>query len=197
MKTYRYDLDKDGFKKLSRDLSTLKRNISSYKFKKYLANKCLDALVQIQEQSLTSINNDDDIFLSDYMSSNHFEIGEDVIIIYNDAVVDVSSKNMSDEKKANYPNLTISLAKIVEYGIGYTGLNFTPHKEEVEDWEYDVNNYGERGWYYRDDDNVVHWTNGFEGRMIFYQLKKKVEEKMLDWIAEYWVDEATKDLGTL
>ena len=101
---------------------------------------------------------------------------------------------MSEETKANYPGMTLSLAKLVEYGMGYTGLTSTPNQEEVEDWEYDVNNHGYTGWYYYDNDGERYWTNGFAGRMVFYQLKQHTEQKIFDWIAEYWVQESIKSL---
>lgn len=197
MKVYSYDLDKDGFKKLKKDLSDMKRSITTQKFKKYLAKKCLDELVEIQKQSLTTINTDEDVIASEYMSSNHVLIGDandDTILIYNDAMIDVSAKEMSEDKKLNYPNMTLSLAKLVEYGMGYAGLSFTPHQEEVEEWEYDINNHGSAGWYYKDNSGQTRWSNGYAGRMIFYQLKKHIEEKIMDWIAEYWVTEKAKSL---
>lgn len=204
MKVYSYDLDKDGFDKLKKDLSDMKRSITTQKFKKYLAKKCLDELVEIQKKSLSTINTDEDVVASEYMNSNHVIIGntnDDTIFIYNDAMIDVSAKTMSESKKLNYPNLTLSLAKLVEYGMGYTGLAFTPHQEEVEDWLYDIGEnpdgtlgHGSAGWYYKDNSGQTRWSNGFAGRMIFYQLKEHIKEKIMDWIAEYWVTEKSKSL---
>ena len=89
---------------------------------------------------------------------------------------------MKETTKANYP-AQLSLAKIVEYGIGYTGMR--TDQTEVEDWEYDVNNHGYRGWYYEDSNGQIHWTNGFEGRLIFLNLKKAILNNIEKWINEY------------
>lgn len=196
-KVYHYTLDKVGLKELEKDLTLLRRKITSKKFKQYIANKCMDELEKIQQVELSTIQSGistEEILL--YMSSNHYEIDDDTntIIIYNDATIDVSDKIMSESTKANYPALTLSLAKLIEFGMGYTGATFTPNIDQVEDWEYDVNQHGYRGWYYYDDSGERYWTNGIAGRMIFYKLIKRVEEKILDWISEYWVIEKSKSL---
>ena len=196
-KVYYYNLNRDGFRKLKKDLKSISKSIRSQKFRKFIADKLMNELTQIQRQSLTTVNSELEEMLSNYMTSNHVLIGgkdDETILIYNDAMIDVSQKNMSEETKANYPGMTLSLAKLVEYGMGYTGLTSTPNQEEVEDWEYDVNNHGYRGWYYYGDDGERYWTNGFAGRMIFYQLKQRTEEKIFDWIAEYWVNESINSL---
>ena len=196
-KVYYYDLNRDGFRALKKDLKSISRSIRTKKFRKFLADKLMEELIQIQRQSLTTVNTELDVLLSNYISSNHVLIGngeDETILIYNDAEIDVSQKPMSEETKANYPGMTLSLAKLVEYGMGYTGLTSTPNQEEVEDWEYDVNNHGYTGWYYYDNDGERYWTNGFAGRMVFYQLKQHTEQKIFDWIAEYWVQESIKSL---
>ena len=196
-KVYYYDLNRDGFRKLKHDFKAISRSIKTQKFRKFIADKCMTELLQIQRQCLTTIDSELDEFLSNYMTSNHVQIGgkdDNTILIYNDAMIDVSAKNMSEQTKANYPGMTLSLAQLVEYGMGYTGLTFTPHQEEVEGWEYDVNNHGYSGWYYYDNNGERYWSNGFAGRMIFYQLKQHVEEKIDDWILEYWLKESFNSL---
>lgn len=203
-KVYYYTLDNVGLKKLEKDLSLLKRKITTKKFKEYIAKKCMDELVKIQQRELSTIQsgiNTEEIML--YMSSNHYTIDDDknTITIYNDATIDVGSKNMSERAKSTYEGMTLSLAKLIEFGMGYTGANFTPNPEQVEDWKYDVRDrgkgvigYGYKGWYYYDESGERYWTNGISGRMIFYKMIKSVEEKIFDWISEYWVIEKSKSL---
>lgn len=183
-KTYSYELSKKDLTKLQNDLNRIPKILSSTEFKEYLGDKLKEALRFIQRNLLTTVNNDLAEQLSNYMNSNHLEIEGDTIYIYNDAVINISKKNMKPTTKINYP-AQLSLAKIVEYGIGYTGLKNTKHQEEVEDWTYDMNNHGYKGWYYTDVDGSRHWTNGYEGRMIFYHLKEFVKLNAEKWIIDY------------
>jgi hypothetical protein len=90
---------------------------------------------------------------------------------------------MEETTKAKYP-AQLSLAKIIEYGIGKVGKS-TPHQEEVEDWTYDMNNHDEKGWYFVDNDGTLHFTKGYQGRMIFYHLKEFVKAYIEQWIIDY------------
>ena len=178
IKTYTYTLSTKSLQKMSKDISNIYEIINP-KLLKYIERKCNEELQIICQQNLHSLENDEES--STYMGGMHSEIKDDVIYVYNNSVIDVSSKNVTDETKRRYPN-GLSLAKVVEYGIGYTG-SFT--NVETDDWEYDVNGHGEKGWYYQDDDGNYHWTNGFEGRLIFLKLKLKVQQNIKDWIYEY------------
>ncbi len=182
-KTYSYDLSISDLTKLQKDLDKIPKILESQEFKQYLGERLEEALKFIQRTSLTTVNTDEDVEMSTYMNSNHLEIENDTVYIYNDATIDISSKNMSETTKARYP-AQLSLAKIVEYGIGYTGGAFTP-QDEVEDWQYDVNGHGVKGWYYKGNDGEIHWTNGFAGRMIFYKLKEFVKAYIEKWIIDY------------
>lgn len=183
-KIYEFELSVKGLSELQKLVKNISDIISSDRFKEYISKRLEESLIFIQKASLTTINTDEDLELSNYMNSNHLKIEGDTIYIYNDAVIDLSNKNMSETTKERYP-AQLSLAKIVEYGIGYTGGAFTEHQEEVEDWEYDVNNHGYKGWYYRDNGGTLHWTNGFAGRMIFFKLKEYIKVNINKWIIDY------------
>lgn len=51
-------------------------------------------------------------------------------------------------------------AKFWEFGTGIEGKN-NPHPNP-DGWQYDVNNHGEKGWYYRGYDGKVRWTKGIK-----------------------------------
>lgn len=193
MKTYYIDLSDKGIDKFDKILSNLEGILSSNLLKKYIADKCIKELKNIQYKSLTTINSEDDIDMSNYMNSNHLEVHEDYIYIYNDATIDVKElKGVYDKDwRANYP-LKLSLASMIEFGIGYTGGASSISSEVPSDWHYDVNNHGALGWYYQDSSGNYHWTKGYEGRYIFLKLKLKVEEKIEEWLAEY-IDTYMKD----
>lgn len=184
-KTYEIDIfSKDDIKKFRYKLLKLEKKLGSDDFKQYLGKKMEEALRFIQRELLTTIDDDIKEEMSNYMNSNHLKIEGDTIFIYNDATINIHTKYMKPTTKMNYP-AQLSLAKIVEYGIGYTGGLTTPHQEEVEDWAYDVNNHGFSGWYYMDYDGTYHWTNGYQGRLIFFHLKEFVEKSVGTWIEDY------------
>ncbi len=69
----------------------------------------------------------------------------------------------------------------VEYGTGIVGAN-SPHPN-AEGWKYDVNNHGEQGWWYYDENqNKYRWTKGQSANAFMYKtaeyLKKEASEKI-------------------
>lgn len=182
MKIYEVEFSKDGLTLVQKLLDKLTNMFEEEKFRQFIANKCNITLNEVCHRWLTTLPENN--LESQYMSAMHTEIKDDYIYLYNDAMVDINGKNMSSETKANYIG-GLSLAEIVEYGIGYTGAMNTAHQDEIDDWQYDVNNHGYKGWYYKDDNGNIQWTNGYEGRLIFYKLKEDVLEHIEEWVAEY------------
>lgn len=142
-------------------------NYFGKELKKELSNIAATQVSTINSEALSSAEK------SAYLNSMGMEIIDDSIILYNDATIDISTKQLKPTTRAKYP-LKLSLAKIIEYGIGYTGSK-TSIPFDI-DWQYDVNQHGYRGWYYVDQNGNVHWTNGLEGRLIFLRLCWWVEE---------------------
>lgn len=70
-------------------------------------------------------------------------------------------------------------AVYVEFGTGIVGQR-NPHPEPVEGWKYDINEHGDKGWwYFNERDQKWHWTKGMVNRPFMYntiqQLKAEVE----------------------
>lgn len=187
MATYTVKFSVAGFKKLDGKLAQIEEILSSKELYEYIAERCMKALNEITLQKLSSYGKEN-IDTSYYASRHQYKIEGSTIYIFNDSKIDISSKNMSETTKAKYP-AQLSLAKIVEYGIGYTGANFTVVPEgsplRNDEWEYDVNNHGYRGWYYTDENGNIIWTNGFVGRLIFNELAIRVKKNARRWITEY------------
>lgn len=185
MKTYNLDFSVNGISKSIEMLDMLKEIINDPYFLNYIGDKCKEALNTISINNLSSVETDFEEESSLYLSSNKLEINNDIIYLYNDSKVDISSKNMSETTKENYP-AQLSLSKIVEFGIGYTGSIYADN--EVDNWQYDVNNHGFKGWYYKDNNGNIFWTNGFEGKYIFLKLKYFIEKAIKIWIQDYFRD---------
>lgn len=181
MARYEYEVDFDTFDEVDKFLLKLdKLLVNSRKLNDFVAKKCEEELNRICQEKLNNFNGED--VEGEYVSAMHTEITSEYIYLYNDSEINIASKDFNG--KENYPD-KLSLAELVEYGIGYTGQLNTDLPEEGSDWVYDVNNHGYKGWYYKDEQGNIHWTNGYEGKLIFYTLKETAKDKIQDWIMEY------------
>lgn len=182
MKTYNIDIGSSvGIKKLSKMLDTIEALFTSMEFKEYIAKKAQKELDKICVEKLHNLESYD--IEGHYLGGMYVTIEDDVITLGNDSMVDIEGKNMKPETKARYAT-GLSLAKIVEFGVGSQGTS-------DETWEVNVNRdehiakYGRDGWYYLDNNGNIHWTTGIEGKFIFYTLTQRIEENISNWINEY------------
>lgn len=182
MKTYNINLlDEKSLKGFEEELDRIKKLFNSYEFKEFILNKSQQELEKICTENLHNLESYGE--QANYMSGMYTEIDGDSIILGNESIVNIDGKNMKPETKARYSS-ELSLAKIVEFGVGALGTS-------DEDWETNINQsehikkYGRDGWYYVDDSGNVHWTTGIEGKFIFYKLSEKIKENVADWINEY------------
>lgn len=180
MKTYKIDLlsstDVSMMRNVIIDITKL---FTNKEFHEFILQKCQLALDTICSMNMPFPEDLDTL----YMTGMKTRISDNEIELYNDSEIDISSKNMKETTKAKYPS-KLSLAKMIEYGIGYQGTT-SILQSEIEDWELDVNNHGISGWYYYDDSGNLIWTNGFEGKYIFFKLAEHVEQNISLWIDEY------------
>ena len=66
----------------------------------------------------------------------------------------------------------------VEFGTGIVGAG-SPHPAPA-GWRYDVNNHGEKGWwYFNDRDQKWHWTKGIESRPFMYNTVQILERECM------------------
>lgn len=153
-------------------------------FISYLSVRMVNAIMAISEQETATINEDtvNSSEISDYLKGFDIDIIGNSIYLYNSSKIDVSKKNIKPEYRAKYP-LQLSLAKLIEYGFGYVG--FAATQPLPDNWEYDINAHGHRGWYYIDQNNVYHWTNGLEGRLIFRKLSWWLANNFSDIMFKY------------
>lgn len=156
----------------------------SQDFTEYLGKRMSDAIMGIAIEQTGSIeeNTMSSSEISDYLKGFDIDIIGNSIYLYNSATIDTSTKNISEDKRGNYP-LQLSLAKLIEYGFGYVG--FAATQPLPENWQYDINAHGNRGWYYIDKNGLFHWTNGLEGRLVFRRLSWWLANNFSDIMFRY------------
>lgn len=65
-------------------------------------------------------------------------------------------------------------AVYVEFGTGIVGKS-QPHPSP-DDWRYDINEHGESGWwYFNDNTGRMQWTKGMPSRPFMYNTARKLE----------------------
>lgn len=179
-RTNEYSLNVKDMKEFKKNMQNLKQALSSEEFIYYLSNKCYELLNKVTNEKLNS--DEDGMYFHSYRTNHQKQIDGNDIYLWNETLVDLSS--LSEETKANYP-MGLSLAKIVEYGTGIVGANSEASKY-AKDWQYDVNNHGDKGWFYMDSNGKLHFTRGIQGRLIFYETKRRIEENIAKWVKEYY-----------
>ncbi len=66
-------------------------------------------------------------------------------------------------------------AVYVEFGTGVVGKS-QPHPSP-DDWRYDINEHGESGWwYFNDNTGRTQWTKGMPSRPFMFNTARKLEE---------------------
>lgn len=65
-------------------------------------------------------------------------------------------------------------AVYVEFGTGIVGKS-QPHPSP-DDWRYDINNHGDSGWwYFNDNTGRMQWTKGMPSRPFMYNTARELE----------------------
>lgn len=96
-----------------------------------------------------------------------------------------------------------------EYGTGVIGAQF-PHVSEVLEsagWKYDINQHGEKGWWYPTNENdpnpykwtspegqIYGWTKGLVAERCFYEALERAKERLPE-IAEETLKKHRKRSG--
>lgn len=66
-----------------------------------------------------------------------------------------------------------------EFGTGINGKNSQHPNPTLANWQYDVNEHGEAGWWYKGDDGNWHWTAGMPSRPYMYDTAKMLKNKII------------------
>lgn len=69
-------------------------------------------------------------------------------------------------------------AKFVEFGTGVVGER-SPHPDtSIIGWKYDVNEHGEKGWFYFRE-GEWHWTKGMPSRPFMYETSMELRHEIV------------------
>lgn len=72
-------------------------------------------------------------------------------------------------------------AVYVEFGTGVVGKGSSHPVADLQGWRYDVNNHGEKGWwYFNERDQKWHWTKGIESRPFMYNTVQILERECME-----------------
>lgn len=77
-----------------------------------------------------------------------------------------------------YIHSTAPHSAFVEMGTGIMGQNAPNSNNTVPGWVYDVNEHGEKGWYYIGRDGRKHWTKGMPSRPFMYDTAQTIRQSV-------------------
>lgn len=172
-------------------LRDIYKALLSQDFINYLSNHLFGVLKTIATQRVSTINVKDldnsSSEISNYLGSMKMSINGNTISLFNDSKIILDEKQLKPSTRARYSN-ELSLAHIIEFGIGYVGGSSAAANKQYlldETWEYDVRNHGSNGWYYKDKNGNIVWTQGLEGRQVFIGLIEYIQENIGNIITDY------------
>ena len=155
-------------------------------FQKFIQDKCLNEVKSVSRERLGGTTNDE--YITEYINRHKIEELSDGFILYNDLVIPaiLSTKNTRNQDREqglvrNYDN-GFSLALAFEYGVGIVGQNNPINGA----WEYNINNYGPLGWYYKTVDGDYQRTQGYRGAEVYRYTTININKKLKDWVYEYY-----------
>lgn len=93
---------------------------------------------------------------------------------------------IDSEYERKNKGLVVSSAKhsaFCEFGTGVVGAG-SPHPNPIDGWQYDVNEHGEEGWWYYNDEGERRWTKGMPSRPYMYDTAVMLRNMVPDVIKE-------------
>jgi hypothetical protein len=177
-----------GLKELDKQIEYVKnlmRMKTDTNFQKFIQDKVMQTLNKVMEERLSNDTTNNE-YIEEYKLHNKIREEEDGFVLYNDFTIPaiLTTQNTRNQNRdngivRNYSN-GFSIALAFEYGVGIVG-----QENPVEGaWEYNVNNYQD-GWYYKDVNGVVLFTQGYKGMQIYKYTKIEVEKNLPKWVNEY------------
>lgn len=189
MITVNIDVDKSSRDNLENHIKFVKQLLTmktDKSFQKFIQNKVLETVNKIARERVKNTTNDE--YLEEYILRNNIREEHDGFILYNDFTIPaiLSTKNTKNQNRdigivRNYDD-GFNLALAFEYGVGIIGQNNPVNGA----WDYNINNYGESGWYYKTPSGVSIRTQGYQGAEVYRYTAIEVEKKLENWVKEYF-----------
>lgn len=88
---------------------------------------------------------------------------------------------IDSEYERKNKGLVVSSAKhsaFCEFGTGVVGAG-SPHPNPIDGWQYDVNEHGEEGWWYYNDEGERRWTKGMPSRPYMYDTARMLRNMIV------------------
>lgn len=82
-----------------------------------------------------------------------------------------------DGKHIGFIRVNAEYGALVEFGTGIVGKVNSHDLAGEKGYKYDVNNHGEAGWWWPDDNGAVHWTQGMPSRPFMYEASQALRDE--------------------
>lgn len=148
--TFTSDLSVKGIEKLKEELINYRDNTLQKKLDLFVERLALEGVIIAK----TKIAEKDAVYTGELYKSMNLKRGD---AIYNGSQWII----YTDCEWATY----------VEFGTGIIGMENPHPNPSLAAWKYDVNEHGEKGWFYFKD-GEWHWTKGLPSRPFMYETAR-------------------------
>jgi len=155
-------------------------------FQKFLQEKALETVNRIARQRIQNTTNDE--YIEEYILRNSIREEADGFVIYNNFTIPaiLVTKNTKNQDRdsglvRNYDD-GFNLALAFEYGVGIVGQDNPVNGA----WDYNINNYGKGGWYYKTPSGDVLQTEGYKGAEVYRFAAEEIQNNLGKWTMEYF-----------
>ena len=178
-----------GLKELEKHIDIVDKMLkmkTDKSFQEFIQNKVLETVNRIARERISNTTNDE--YIEEYILRNSIREELDGFVLYNDFTIPavLTTRNTKNQDRTmgmvrNYDN-GFNLALAFEYGVGIIGQNNPVNGA----WDYNINNYGEEGWYYKTPSGESIRTQGYQGAEVYRYTAIEVQSKLSDWVEEYF-----------
>ena len=158
-------------------------------FQKFIQEKVLETVKQVAEERINNTTNDE--YKEEYILRNQIREESDGFVLFNNFTIPaiLTTKNTINQDRdlgyvRDYSN-GFNLALAFEYGVGIIGQNNPVNGA----WDYNINNYGENGWYYKTPSGEVIQTQGYQGAEVYRYTAIEIKNNLNKWVEEFYKSE--------
>lgn len=182
-------VDINSIEKLDSHINYVKKLLTMQtdkEFQKYIQQKCLETVIKISRERISNTTNDE--YIEEYILRHSIREVDEGFVLYNNftipAILSTQNTKNQDRLKGivrNYDN-GFNIALAFEYGTGIVGQD-NPVQGA---WDYNVNKYGEYGWYYKPLNGDAIRTKGYQGFEIYRFTAEEIKAMLPKWVNDYF-----------